>query len=590
MNKILIMSLTRMGDLLQATPLMAGLKKKYPDMKLEVLVSSDFASVTKSIPNIDEFKIFNLRQFTPAEYKENLTLITVYRYIEGVIKELKESNYDIVINLSHSKLSAILTTLINVKNIRGITSSNVGNRMVKHPWLRYFANIIFNRAYNSFNLVDIYLKSGDVEASEDHLLLEVEEESIKYSKESLSQQGVSETDFLVGFQPGSSLKGRRWSTQSFAKLGNRITSELNGKVILFGVESEANLGKEIEEMMENKPVNAMGKTSFQQLAALVKRCNVLITNDTGTMHVATAVGTKIVGLFFAHAFPFETGPYSQDNIVFQANIPCSPCSYGVNCNNVVCVDYVTVDHLFQVLRLFKDGKTEKIFFENDNGMEKIKIFRSEFDQEQMLEFLPVIKRPLTDLDFIRFIYRMMWKKTLIPPIPPKERGDSARSGNGEVSRNKKFPQYTEEFQKSIIEKLKTHYNLNEFPKTYPHEKTTLGVFNKLWDISKQGSRIAEKLIQSSSSNPPELNKIKIFGDKIADLDERINLMGDTNPVIKPIIDMFRLGKENLQGDNISILAKETLILYEDMKRQTGIIYQLGSQLSESIKQSFDSSS
>lgn len=586
-----------MGDLLQATPLMTGLKKKYPDTKLDVLVSSDFASVTKSIPNIDKVIIFNLRQFTPSKKatdenggkvrtsisdgtgasltgfipdENNLTLIKIYRYIEGVIKELKESNYDTVINLSHSKLSATLTTLINIKDIRGITSSDFGNRMVKHPWLKYFTNIIFNRAYNSFNLVDIYLKSGDVESSEDHLLLEVDEESIKYSEKLLSQHGVIESDFLVGFQPGSSLKGRRWSTNSFANMGNRITGELNGKVILFGVESEANQGKEIEEMMDNKPVNTMGKTSVQQLAALVKCCNVLITNDTGTMHIATAVGTKVMGLFFAHAFPFETGPYSRGNIVFQANIPCSPCSYGVNCNNAVCVNYVTVDHLFQVLRLFKDRKTEKILFENVNEMEKIKIFRSEFDQEQMLEFLPAIKRPLTDIDFIRFIYRIMWKKTL-----------------NSNDTNRTEPLMDTESEKNVIEKLKIHYDLNEFPKTYHHLRATLGKFNNLWDILKQASRVTEKLIQASSSNPPELNKIKIFGDKIADFDERINLMGHTNPVVKPIIDMFRLGKENLQGADISILAKETLILYEDMKRQAGIIYQLGTQLSESIKQSFD---
>ena len=209
-KKILIVSLTRMGDLLQATPLMAGLRKKHPDARLDVLVSSDFASVAKSIPNIDEIKIFNLRQFTPAEYKGELTLVKVYRYIEGVVEELKESKYDVVINLSHSKLSAVMTALIDVKDIRGITSSDVGNRMIKHSWLRYFATVIFDRDYNSFNLVDIYLKSGDVETSEDHLLLKEDEESIKFSEKFLSEQGVIESYFLVGFQPGSSRKGRRW--------------------------------------------------------------------------------------------------------------------------------------------------------------------------------------------------------------------------------------------------------------------------------------------------------------------------------------------------------------------------------------------
>ena len=570
-NRILIISLTRMGDLLQATPLMAGLKKKHPNARLDLLISSDFASIATSIPNIDGIKIFNLRQFTPAEYKKELTLVKVYRYIEKIIDELKESQYDVIINLSHSKMSAVMTSLIGVKDVRGITSSNIGNRLIKHLWLRYFATIIFNRNFNSFNLVDIYLKSGDVEASEDHLLLEVDEESIKFSEHFLSQQGVLENDFLVGFQPGSSKKGRRWPIESFANLGDRIISEINGKVILFGVESEADLGRGIEEMMENKPVNAMGKTSVQQLSALVERCDVLVSNDTGTMHIATAVGTRVVGLFFAHALPMETGPYSRGNIVFQADISCSPCSYGVDCNNVVCVDHVKVDHLFRVLELIKDGKIDETIFESNDGMKKIKMFRSDFDQEQMLEFLPMIKSPLTKHDFFCLVHRLVWKRNL-DRIDKKSLNFHIDSAD----------------EKNVLKILKARYGLNGFSEIYPDLMDSLHEFNKLWEISKQASRVTENLVQISSSNLPEIQKVKALGEKITLLDEKINLMGHTNPIIKPIIDMFRFGKENLQGNDVLVLAKETLGLYQNMMHQAGNIYQTGSRLCESLKQPFDS--
>ena len=290
------------------------------------------------------------------------------------------------------------------------------------------------------------------------------------------------------------------------------------------------------------------------------------------MHIATAMGTRVVGLFFAHSLPMETGPYSRGNIVFQANIPCSPCSYGVNCNNVVCVDYVTVDQLFQVLKLIKDGKIDETFFENDSGMEKIKMFRSGFDEDHMLEFLPMIKRSITKQDFFYCMHRLVWKITL---------------GLNDEKRSKYFKDSVDE--KAILKKLKTHYSFNGFSGIYPDLKESLEEFNKLWEISKQASRITENLVQVSSSNPPQTQKIKTLGEKIADLDEKVNLMGHTNPVIKPIIDMFRFGKENLQGDDISVLAKETLILYQNMKSHAGNIYQIGSQLCESLKQSFDTS-
>lgn len=586
MIKILIISLTRMGDLLQASPLIAALKKKHSAVTLDVLVSSDFVQVAKSIPNIDGVKIFNLKQFTPlknttgvekgqdkayskepasSEYKKEVDLVIIYRYVEGIIDDLQKSNYDMVINLSHSKLSAIITSLINVQDIRGITSSGFGHRMIKHPWLRYFATILFNRAYNSFNLVDVYLKTGDVKSTEEHLLLKVDKESIKFSDELLLKNGVSKNDFLVGFQPGANLMERRWPAKSFANLGNRIINDLNGKVVLFGVESEAELGLEIEKMIKGKIINTIGKTSIQQLTALVKKCSTLVSNDTGTMHIATAMGTRVVGLFFAHAFPIETGPYSSGNIVFQANIPCSPCSYGVKCNNVVCVNHVKSDHLFQVLKLIKNGEVDNTFFENNVGMEKIKIFRSTFDQDHILEFLPIIKRPLTKQEFFRFVYRMMWKITL----------DQTSKTLEENFLDKKE-------EKNIIIKLNTYYNLDEFPKIYSQITATMNEFNKLWEITKQASRLTEKLIKATSSNSQDLNKIQSFGEKIAKLDEKIHLMALTNPTIKPIIDIFLLGKENLQGDIIAILAKETLSLYKDMKHQAGFIYRTGSQLCESI--------
>lgn len=559
-----------MGDLLQSSPLMAGLKKKYPDARLDVLVSSDFASIAESVPNIDKVKIFNLRQFTPAKYKGDLTLVKVYGYVEKFVDELKKDEYDVVINLSHSKLSAIITTLINVKDVRGITSSNMGNRMVKHPWLRYFATIIFNRDYNSFNIVDIYLKSGNVEAVSDHLLLEVDNESTRFSEDFLSQQGVKESDFVVGFQAGSSRKGRRWSAKSFADLGNRIMGELEGKVVLFGVKSEAELGNEIEEMMERKPINTIGKTSVQQLSAMVKRCNVLLTNDTGTMHIATAVGTRVVGLFFAHAFPMETGPYSRGNIVFQADIPCSPCSYGVNCNNVVCVDYVTVDHVLKVLKLIKEEKIDETDFKNDNGMKNIKIFRSGFDEDHMIEFLPAIKRPLSKRDFFGFLHRLIWKKIF----------DSDNTG---AAKNVLDP----DVEKNVLKKLDNLYSLKKFPEIYPDVIASLKEFNNLWEISKQACRIAENLVQASSSASPDISKIKTLGEKIAAFDGKISLTGHTNPAIKPVVDMFRLGKENMQGDDVSILARETLVLYQDLQRHASSIYQVGSRLSEKIKHFFD---
>ena len=123
-------------------------------------------------------------------------------------------------------------------------------------------------------------------------------------------------------------------------MANSITFKVFSTIlILFGVSSENTLADEIKSYIHNKDevIDLTGKTNIGQLSNLIKRCAYLVSNDTGTMHIAAAVGTPIIGLFFAHAHPFETGPYSPGNLIFQARIPCAPCSYGVHCNNIVCV-------------------------------------------------------------------------------------------------------------------------------------------------------------------------------------------------------------------------------------------------------------
>ena len=147
---------------------------------------------------------------------------------------------------------------------------------------------------------------------------------------------VQQNNLVIGFQIGSSLENRRWSTASFAKLADLLAEKLNARIFLFGVASES---KSAEEMIrlrkrENSIVNLTGKTDLNQLTKLLKGCAYLVTNDTGTMHLAAALNTKIIGLFFAHAHPFETAPFSSGHLIFQARITCAPCSYGVYCNNM----------------------------------------------------------------------------------------------------------------------------------------------------------------------------------------------------------------------------------------------------------------
>ena len=109
--------MTRMGDLIQSTPVISGLRKQYPGAHITLLVTSVFAEFSKRIPHIDERVIFDIGQFKDKGQLNGVLWISLYKYIESLLNELKDKKYDLLINLSHSKLSAFMISYLKIKNM-----------------------------------------------------------------------------------------------------------------------------------------------------------------------------------------------------------------------------------------------------------------------------------------------------------------------------------------------------------------------------------------------------------------------------------------------------------------------------------------
>ena len=92
-----------MGDLIQTTPLIQGLRKKYPHGKITLMVSSDFENAISLIPFVDDHIIFNLRQFKESKDWDDVSWVKIYRYIESMLNDIRGKSYDLVVNLSHSR-------------------------------------------------------------------------------------------------------------------------------------------------------------------------------------------------------------------------------------------------------------------------------------------------------------------------------------------------------------------------------------------------------------------------------------------------------------------------------------------------------
>jgi ADP-heptose:LPS heptosyltransferase len=539
-QNILILSLTRMGDLIQTTPLIQGLKDKHPNARITLMVSSDFEDVVSLIPGVDDSIIFNLRQFKDSNEWEDESWVKIYRYIESKLNSIRDKDYDLLVNLSHSRFSALMVHYLKVQNIIGFHCSDTGDRMTGHPWMQYFGTEPFNRNFNEFNLVEIFSRSADLDMTGREIQV------LGGSTDFFSDEGVafnspkSDHDLVIGFQIGSSLENRRWSTASFSELADLLVEKFNARILLFGVASESKSAAEMMQLTNNKGrvTDLTGKTDLKQLTGLLKECDYLVTNDTGTMHLAAALNTKIIGLFFAHAHPFETAPFSSGHLIFQARISCAPCSYGVHCSNIVCIEKVLPEHILRFVENHIEHKTWQLPSDLINASE-LNVYETVTSAQGLIRLKPVIRHDLELEDIFRLAYSVLWREILVAGASPCIN-----------SLQELLEDYKSSDSRTIGELLKNKTKLLE----------TIEAFGK------EGARLCEGIVKSAAHALPV--KLVRFGEDIQKIDEKIELTGMANPEVKPITDMFTKRKENLMGSDISKLGIESRKCYTLLRNES----------------------
>jgi ADP-heptose:LPS heptosyltransferase len=312
MDKALFIQLSRMGDCLQSTPLLASWRKRFPDDRIVVLVRPENADIFERNPDVDETSIYN----PPFSTLSDGAIDPVQRLAElqQWLSALKSSRFRSVVNMTHDELSCWITTALGPKETRGLYFGSSGRMRTRDPWGLYVFSLLKFRKANLFNIVDSYAHLSGSASVVSAPVFPLDPESVRLADDWLSPcaPGCS----IIGFQPGASMAERRWPAENFIAIGRRLAAE-GVRVLVFGSKAEESLGSEIAHNVPGA-MSLAGKTTIPQLAALLARCAALVTNDTGTMHLGAAVCTRILALFESSAYFRETGPYGSGHWVIQS--------------------------------------------------------------------------------------------------------------------------------------------------------------------------------------------------------------------------------------------------------------------------------
>ncbi|MDH4233241.1 MAG: glycosyltransferase family 9 protein, partial [Nitrospirota bacterium] len=304
------------------------------------------------------------------------------------------------------------------------------------------------------------------------------------------------------------------------------------KVLLFGAPSEKELGMQISSMMKEKNINLVGETTLSELIGLVKRCELLITNDTGTMHIAAATGTKIVGLFLVHAFAPETGPYSEGNIILQPDMECFPCYHNTTCPHYACLEKITPEEVAQASRMIEELQDRPdLNIDAATFPEKV-VVTSHFDEANFIWFRPLKKCEPQSHNILALMYRYFF---------------ISQAAGG----------------------LKDNYWLEKLNKNYlawtpeKAEEWTGKVQERFRKLANAASR-GLKLISDTEAHLKKgrIDKVKEKGEEIVAVDREIDILGHAHAELRPLTRLFELGKENLVDKDVGMMLAKTKVLYK----------------------------
>ena len=319
-SRILLIKPGALGDLLQMTPVVRALAGKFPRSEISIVVgNAPSVDLFRHNPHIHDAIVFDRR----GEHGSWASFFKLWNHI-------RRGRYDLVVHFQRSNLKSWFLAVASLPC----------RILVYHKARERTVHAVINHLET---LAPLGISPTDVDP---RLEFYPGPEGERFAAELLGR-ACQPDRHVVALNPGASHPVNRWNSDSFAVLARRLVQEFQAEVILIGGGVEVDLSRKIVEQCGVKVLDLTGKTDVLGLGGVLQACSLLVSGDTGPMHMATAVGTPVVALFGA-ADPARTGPVGPGHRVIQAHgVACVPCR-SRTCDNrkyLECMEAITVDEV-----------------------------------------------------------------------------------------------------------------------------------------------------------------------------------------------------------------------------------------------------
>ena len=328
---ILLIKPSSLGDIVHAMPTCAAIRRAYPKARLTWLVKREWAGLVERIDGVD--RVWSVES-------------TITGWLSQV-SPLRAEHFDLIVDLQGLFRSAAIGWLSGSPLLVGFANGREGS-----PWF-YSRRVPVPQL--EMHAVDRYLlvakAVGAVAFGTPKFSFRIPQADHDEVDRLLSRSGVAPGTSWVAMNVSARWPTKRWPAASFAEVADRLQQEGYGAVVMIGGPDERADVAAVSRMMKTPAIDLAGATTVGLLPALLSKASLLITNDSGPMHIAAGVGTPVVALF-GPTSALLTGPYGAGHSVLTGNVPCRPCFSRI-CHNPVpleCLQMVSPEQVMAAAR------------------------------------------------------------------------------------------------------------------------------------------------------------------------------------------------------------------------------------------------
>ena len=335
-QQILVRGPNWLGDAVMCEPALRGLRRLFPQASITLLVKPSVAGLFESHPAVDRIFLYD-------DKGRHAGLAGKWR----LAGDLRQQGFDLAVLFQNAFEAALLTALAGIRRRYGYATDG-RSLLFSEPVAMHGRRTPVHQIEYYWNMLKPLGLTGH--PSQPELFVSPDEE--RSIAERLNHRGITTADHVIGINPGSTYGGaKRWLPDRFADSTERLCRTLRDAgrrpaVVVIGAKGEEPLGREIASRLTAPSAMLSGATTIRELMAVIKRCAVLITNDTGPMHLASALGVPVVGIFGPTDWR-TTSPSGVEHALLRHPVDCAPCMLRECPIDHRCMTGVTVDRVYQ---------------------------------------------------------------------------------------------------------------------------------------------------------------------------------------------------------------------------------------------------